>query len=107
MRATVTMTVTICLLLSAGCATKRFGRATDVTEAERSAYDCADIDLERAKTRGFLDQVHRDAKFSGADVLAFLGDFGIGNAMERSAAVQSGTDRIDQLNDLAAAKGCP
>lgn len=40
----------------------------------------------------------KDAEFADKDVLAFLGDFGIGNSMEHTDAIESATGR---LNDLA------
>jgi hypothetical protein len=39
-------------------------------------------------------------------VLAILGDFGIGNSLEKSAALESATRRIEQLRELRDAKKC-
>ena len=39
-------------------------------------------------------------------VLGFLGDYGIGNSMERGSAERSATQRLRQLQDLRASKGC-
>jgi hypothetical protein len=39
-------------------------------------------------------------------VLAILGDFGIGNSLEKSTALESATRRIEQLRELRDAKKC-
>ncbi len=44
--------------------------------------------------------------FTGKDVLSFLGDFGIGDSMEYSEAIESGTTRISDLQELKREKGC-
>ncbi len=67
---------------------------------------CREVDLELAKTRGFVDQVNKESEFSGRDVLAFLGDFGIGNSLEKSAALESANKRIEQLQTLRDTKKC-
>ncbi len=41
-----------------------------------------------------------------ADVLAFLIDFGIGNALEKNAAIQSADDRIAHLKEMREKEGC-
>jgi hypothetical protein len=64
------------------------------------------MDLEIAKTQGFIDHVHKEAKFSGRDVLAIMGDFGIGNSLEKKAALDSAKNRISQLEAQRQAKGC-
>jgi hypothetical protein len=46
------------------------------------------------------------AKFTGKDVLGFLGDFGIGNNMEYRDAMKSGTTRGAALTELRAQKNC-
>lgn len=69
---------------------------------------CREIDLDMAKTRGFIDHVNMESEFSGKDVLAFLGDFGIGNNnMEKSAALESANNRIESLSVLRRMKQCP
>ena len=100
----------ICLMLGAtalqGCATKTYGRQGTLTNYEKETMTCREIDLEIAKTQGFIDHVNTESKFSGRDVLAILGDFGIGNSLERSAAIESANKRIEQLRDLKTAKKC-
>jgi hypothetical protein len=93
-------------VLFAGCATKRYGRLQPLTGAERVAYSCRDIDLEIAKVGAFQQQVIEGAQFNMASVLGILGDYGIGNNMERGAAEASAARRMSQLTDLKAERGC-
>lgn len=67
---------------------------------------CREIDLETAKVSGFVEQVNKESEFSGRDVLAILGDFGIGNSMEKSAALESASKRVEQLRAQRDAKNC-
>ena len=89
-----------------GCATKRYGRVQPLTGAERVGYTCRDVDIEIAKVGAFQTQVAEGAQFNIASVLGILGDYGIGNSMERSAADASAARRMQELNDLKAEKGC-
>lgn len=89
-----------------GCATKNYGRLQPLTGAERVAYNCRDVDIEIAKVGAFQTQVAEGAQFNMASVLGILGDYGIGNSMERSAAEASAARRLKELNDLKAEKGC-
>ncbi len=89
-----------------GCATKHYGRQGMLTSYEKTSMSCREIDLEMAKVRGFIDQVNEESEFSGRDVLAILGDFGVGNSMERGAALKSANKRLKELGDLRTAKGC-
>jgi hypothetical protein len=106
MRAFVCAALVPALLLTTGCATKRYGRLQPLTGAERVAYNCRDVDLEIAKVGAFQAQVAEGAQFNVASVLGILGDYGIGNSMERSAADASAARRMKELNDLKAEKGC-
>ena len=100
--------VTAFLVISViqGCATKTYGRQGSLTSYEMDAMTCREIDLDLAKTKGFIDHVNKESEFSGRDVLAFLGDFGIGNHLEKSAALESANKRIEQLRDLRDTKKC-
>ncbi len=89
-----------------GCATKHYGRQGQLTAYEKETMSCREIDLEMAKVRGFIDHVNKESEFSGKDVLAILGDFGIGNSMEKSAAIESANNRLDLLRDLKSTKKC-
>lgn len=101
------ITFTLVLLAAAaGCATKTYGRLGELTRFERDTMNCREIALDRARTQGFIERVQTESRFSGKDVLAFMGDFGIGNSMEKSAAMVSATARLRQLDDLASDKKC-
>lgn len=89
-----------------GCATKHYGRQGQLTAYEKETMTCREIDLEMAKVRGFIDHVNKESEFSGKDVLAILGDFGIGNSLEKSAAIESANNRLDLLRDLKTSKKC-
>ena len=105
MRWLVMFAVVPAVVLS-GCATKRYGRLQPLTGAEKVAYTCRDVDIEIAKVGAFQQQVAEGAQFNMASVLGILGDYGIGNSMERNAAEASAARRLKELNDLKAEKGC-
>lgn len=92
--------------LVAGCATKNYGRQPTVTEGELALLDCQTISIEIAKTHGFLERVKDESQFDGRSVLSFLGDFGIGNVMEKNAATESANDRLVSLENARRQKGC-
>lgn len=107
MKHTVILAASFFVLVSLhGCATKTYGRQGTLTGYEKDTMTCREIDLEMAKVRGFVDQVNKESEFSGRDVLAILGDFGIGNNLEKSAALESASKRIEQLRDQRDAKKC-
>lgn len=93
-------------LVLAGCATKRHGRAQPLSSFEGQEYTCRDIQVELAKVDAFEDQIRRESGFDGRSVLGFLGDFGIGNAMERNDAEESARVRKEQLHTLQRSKDC-
>ena len=94
------------LALTVSCATHRYGREMPLTDAERVVLTCKQLDVEIAKTEAFLAQVNQGAP-AGAATLGFLGDFGIGNAMEKTEALKSGERRLFDLQEQRFAKGCP
>lgn len=94
------------LVILGGCATKTFGRLGPLTAMERNTLTCREIALDSARTSGFIERVNSESQFDGKDVLAFLGDFGIGNSMEKSAAMESAIARTRQLDQLRASKNC-
>lgn len=94
------------LIIVSGCATKNYGRQGTVTHFEKESLTCREIDLEIAKTQGFIDHVNKESEFSGRDVLAILGDFGIGNSMEKGSAIESANKRLEQLRDLKSSRKC-
>lgn len=100
--------ITIILLGAAlaGCATKHYGRQGTLTSYESTSLSCKEINLELAKIDGFKEQVEKESQFSGRSVLSFLGDFGVGNVMEKNAAIKSADDRRAMLISLQASKNC-
>ncbi|AXI84243.1 hypothetical protein FUT69_01245 [Xylella taiwanensis] len=94
------------LTILTGCATKRYGRLQPLTSYETSHYNCNQIALELAKIDAFEQQVAQQAKFSGMSVASFLGDFGIGNVLERNEAIKTAKERRTQLMMAHSTKGC-
>ncbi len=90
----------------AGCSTKNYGRQPELTSFEKQTMTCREIDLEQAKVQGFLAHVREESEFDGRSVLSFLGDFGIGNLMEKDAAVDSANKRMEQLSAAKMQQGC-
>ncbi len=102
----VAMLFALLVIVVSGCATKNYGRQGTLTHYEKESLTCREIDLEIAKVQGFVDHVNKESEFSGRDVLAILGDFGIGNSMEKGSAIESANKRLDQLRDLKSSKKC-
>ena len=103
-----TLAMVICMtLLSTGCATKRYGRMQPVTGYETKAYSCEDIKVELSKIDAFELQVAEGAEFSALSIASFLGDFGIGNTIEKNSALKTAKERRVQLNGSAATQKCP
>ncbi|WP_159918066.1 hypothetical protein [Pantoea sp. 18069] len=90
----------------AGCATKNYGRQGDVTSYEKQTMTCREIELETAKVHGYLEHIEKESQFDGRSVLSFLGDFGIGNTMEKNAALEAANKRLAQLQAAKTAKNC-
>ncbi len=101
---TLGMLVVVC---ASGCATKNHGRLTPLSRVEEQELTCREIDIELAKVDAFLEQITVNSEIDGRSVLGFLGDFGIGNAMERTAAEKSAYQRRDELLKLKDLKNCP
>ncbi|HWI13812.1 MAG TPA: hypothetical protein VNT02_06135 [Burkholderiales bacterium] len=93
-------------IMLSGCATKNYGHLEPIA-AETVAADCAALDAQLAETGKFRAQVQQASEFSGADVLAFLIDFGIGNAIQKSAALRSADEREQTVREQQAKLGCP
>lgn len=100
------ITLAVALICVAGCSTKNYGRQPDLTEFETKTMTCREIDLEQAKVQGFIKHVDQESEFDGRSVLSFLGDFGVGNVMEKDSAMESATSRLTQLGNARAAKDC-
>ena len=103
----ITLTLLCATFILTGCATQRYGRETEVSGTEKKYFTCKDINIEIAKTEEFLSDVRiQRADTSGAHVLGFLGDFGIGNVLEGDAAELSGEKRLKQLRELKIERNC-
>lgn len=101
--------ITLCALAvtaTTACSTKNYGRQPELTSFERQTMTCREIDLEEAKVHGFLAHVRDESQFDGRSVLSFLGDFGIGNLMERDAAVDSANKRLAHLSEAKSRQRC-
>jgi len=94
----------VVVLTMAGCATKQYPQAANVTGAESSAMDCKAVGLEIAKTKSVQAEIEQTGEFDGRTVLGVLGDFGIGNGMAKSEARKKAANRLNQLEALKAAK---
>ncbi len=102
----LTIVVTLGIVFLQGCATKNYGRQGILSSYEYETMTCREINLELAKMQGFIEYVNKESEFSGKDVLAILGDFGVGNYMEKNDAIKSANNRIVALNDLKKHKQC-
>ena len=94
------------VLLFEGCATKVYGRQSALTDAEKSNMTCREIALEIAKTYDFTNRVNKASQASAGDVVALMVDTGIGNDIERNAALESAAQRLAQLKELSIARKC-
>lgn len=101
-----TFIVAIMVVLLASCATKRYGRPLELTDAEKSSYTCKDINIELAKAAEFRKMMSDEAKVDARSIGAFLMDFGIGNSMEKNAAERAIASREADLMSLRATKNC-
>ena len=100
------LVLAISLVVLSGCSTKNYGRQGEITQYEQDTMTCREIDLEEAKVHGFLAHVEKESEFDGRSVLSFLGDFGIGNMMEKDNAVKSANARLAQLQTLRVKRNC-
>ncbi|OCG16916.1 MULTISPECIES: hypothetical protein [unclassified Gilliamella] len=97
----------LCLaLVLTGCATKNYGRQGELTQYEKDTMTCREIALEQAKIEGFKEHVEKESQFDGRSVLSFLGDFGVGNVIEKGEALKSANRRLEQLKDVEKQKEC-
>ena len=102
----MTMLLMAFAVVIGGCATKRYGRLQPLTATEEAHFDCKDIETALAQVAAFRKQIAEGSEINVASVGAFLGDFGIGNAMEKNAAEKTAAERETALLDLKAKRGC-
>ncbi|ESQ93546.1 hypothetical protein ABAC460_00320 [Asticcacaulis sp. AC460] len=103
----ITAVALIAAVSVSGCATKRYGRMQSLVPAEAEALDCKQIGIEIAKVEGFELQVAQGSEIDWKSVAGFLGDYGIGNTIEKNSALKSAAERKAQLRDLQTKKNCP
>jgi hypothetical protein len=78
----------------------------EVTAIENKVYDCSEIEIEIAKVDAFILDVQKNVKMDVRAVAGILGDFGIGNSMEKNEALKSAYQRLAQLKEMRVEKGC-
>lgn len=93
-------------LLAQGCATKDYGRQSSLTDYEKEAMSCRDIDQEMNRVVAFVKRVHSGGDKHGIEFVAEIENRWLGNSLERSAAVESANSRMVQLWALRDAKNC-
>ncbi|MEB0078282.1 hypothetical protein QN386_10435 [Pseudomonas sp. CCI3.2] len=98
--------MSLAIIVCSACSTKNYGRQPELTDFEKRTMTCREIDLEQAKVEGFLQHVYDESQFDGRSVLSFLGDFGIGNMMEKDSAVDSANQRRVELDKARMGQGC-
>lgn len=94
------------IVLLAGCATKQYPQAPSLTSEEVAVFDCKALDQEIAKVHSMQNQIKETGSFDGRTVLGFMGDFGLGNGLAKSAATEKANARLMQLQNIKASKNC-
>ncbi|WP_428946199.1 hypothetical protein ACQK5W_09720 [Pantoea sp. FN060301] len=92
-----------CLLLS-GCVLKHYPASPPIDDLQASQLDCGGVQQEIARQRDVDAQIDKTGEFDGLTVLAFMGDFGIGNGVAKGLARKHATARSAQLSSLAQQK---
>ncbi|EHQ1633091.1 hypothetical protein MWM51_002245 [Salmonella enterica] len=98
------MTIAAIVMVITGCATKQYPQAPVVTGEEARVFDCNAVNQEIAKSRAIQNEIVATSQFDGRSILAFLGDFGIGNAIAHNEATKKVNARLNQLETLKAEK---
>ena len=105
LRRSIPVILILCVGASAGCATKRYGKQAGLSAKERKNLTCQEIESEITKVDDFLIEI-ADTPFELLDVLSILPDFFTGKLMEREEAIESGKNRLEELEALKLAKRC-
>lgn len=107
MRISTTLSLLLLSLTAlGGCATKDYGALAPLNPATELS-DCNEVQARIAEAEHFRDEVERRSAFTGADVVAFLLDFGIGNAMAKETAMKSAELRMNELRTRSESLHCP
>ena len=96
----------LAVIFAQGCATRQYGREDPLTASEKETLTCREIAVKSAQARAFIDRVNKESELGGLDVLAILIDFGVGNYLEKSAALGSAERRLEELRELGDARKC-
>ncbi|WP_048784295.1 hypothetical protein [Pantoea vagans] len=98
--------LSLSIILLTGCATKQYPQAPSLTPEEVAVFDCKALDQEIAKVHSMQNQIKETGSFDGRTVLGFIGDFGLGNGLAKSAATDKANARLVQLQNIKASKSC-
>lgn len=102
---TAFVAIGLCLVGLQGCATKNFGTQAPLTDFERQSLTCREIQIEQAKVQGFRAKIEgQSVRLDARDFVPW--NFGIGNHIAYSEAVDSADQRAQQLEAAAIEKGC-
>ena len=94
------------LLSVQGCATKDYGKQSSLTDYEREAMTCQEIDQEMNKVVAFVKRVDSGGERHGIEFVAAIENRWIGNSLARGTALESANSRMIQLWTLRDAKKC-
>ncbi len=92
------------ILLLSGCALKQYPQSPKVSDEEAQTYNCAALDQEIAKSHSVQQQIDKTGEFDALTVIGFIGDFGIGNGIAKASANKHATVRLNELEQLKAAR---
>lgn len=98
--------LSMAVLVSTGCATKRYPIATPLSGTEISLLTCRELALELGRTEETQAKIADTSSVDWRSAAGFLGDFGIGNAMAKSEAEQALSVRRTSILTAQANKGC-
>ncbi len=88
-----------------GCVTRHYGREPVLTSYEQENMSCTEIASDMERVREFANRVNYGDEFNDQERIS-IDDIGLGNHLERSAAIESANKRFHQLRDLQLSKGC-
>tara|TARA_Y100001947_G_scaffold159504_1_gene177362 strand:- start:3159 stop:3479 length:321 start_codon:yes stop_codon:yes gene_type:complete len=104
------MKPTIALLcgavLIAGCATKRYPMATQLSPVQAAEMTCRELALELSEVEQTQEQIANTSEIDWRSGAAFLMDLGIGNAMAKNEAESALAERRRSIRQAQADKSC-
>jgi hypothetical protein len=93
-------------LALASCATKRYPIATSLGAAEANALTCRELEIELLRADEVRKQISQTAEIDWRSVAAFVGDYGIGNAMAKNDAEKAINNRVASIRAAQVEKRC-